>query len=166
MDDKRETTNDNLLTPEIKEERLATTDDLYRLNHPKTAEKYAVIKGLLQTDVTKQAIADLTGYSREHISRLSHKFKDIHILTPKRIRKAIKSVEYFTDIEKYHEDVRIKPSDVLAASKIILDRSHPVAPQSTTGATSISYTQVNHNYLANINDDVSTVSTAVKIDKV
>lgn len=92
----------------------------------KTAERYAVIKGLLQTDVKQTEIAKLTDYTPEHISRLKKKLLNIQLVTPKRIKKAIKAVEHFANVENYQGDDRIKPSDVINASKIFLDRQYPV----------------------------------------
>lgn len=103
----------------------------------KTAKNYTIIKALLDANITATETAKIMNYSREHISRLKSKLSKIQLVTPKRLKKAIQSIEYFADSKNYHKDERIKPSDTLNASKIFIDRQYPITQIIENKAVSI-----------------------------
>lgn len=91
----------------------------------KTAENYAIISELLKTNLKQTKIAELTGYTPEHLSVLKKKLSKIQLVTPKRIKKAIKSIEYISDVNNLNSNDKIKCADVINAAKIFLDRQYP-----------------------------------------
>lgn len=103
----------------------------------KTAKNYRLIKELLKTNIKGVEIAKLTDYSPEHISRLKKKLLNIQLVTPKRLKKAIKSIEFLSDIDNINANDKIKPSDVIAASKIFIDRQYPITQVVENKAVSI-----------------------------
>ena len=105
--------------------------------------KHAIVKACVDAGINNTEVAQILDYTPEHYSRVKQKVQDIQLVTTKRVNKAIKSLEYFTDIKNYQTDNRIKPSDVLKADEIVLDRAFPKVDNSQP--TGYSFTQVNVN---------------------
>ena len=89
-------------------------------------EKHTLLEALLKDNVKPSVIAKTLQYTPSHTSRLIKKSKTFQLVTNKRVRVAAKAIDYLSNIDNYHNDIRIKPSDVIAAGKAILDRSHPI----------------------------------------
>jgi len=116
--------------------------------------KHAIVKACADAGINNTEVAAVLDYTREHYSRVKAKVQDIQLVTTKRVNKAIRSTEYFTDLKNYQgyvkktgevvePDARIKPSDVLKANEIILDRAFP--KQVETQAAGNNFTQINVN---------------------
>lgn len=108
----------------------------------KSEAKQTALLILKQAGMTPANIAKSLDYTPQHVSALTK--NNLHFITRKRVKKAIKAIDYFCDIANYHEDNRIKPNDVLSAAEKIIERSHP-RKADTNDIPHISFTQVNVN---------------------
>ena len=97
--------------------------------------KHTVILAAARAGVKTNTIAEALGCAAGHVSRVKKKVSEIELVTVKRVKNALKSLDYFSNIENYKGDERIKPSDNLRASEQILSRSHPVIQQIGTKST-------------------------------
>ena len=89
-------------------------------------KKHDIMNVIADSNVKTNDIAKALNYSVEHTSRLRTKAKKNQLLTTKRIKSAIRTVDYFITTENYQTDDRIKPSDALNASRIVIDRAFPI----------------------------------------
>ena len=92
----------------------------------KAQRKHDIMNVIADSNVSTSDIAKVLNYTPEHVSRLRTQAKKNQLLTRKRIKNAIKTVDYFISNENYQGDNRIKPSDALNATRIVLDRAFPV----------------------------------------
>ncbi len=127
-------------------------------------EKHTILNAMVKDNISTNVIAKTLGYTPEHTSRLKTKSKQYQLVTTKRIKTAVKAIEYFADVKNYQEDTRIKPSDVLAAGKEILDRSHPKQQQDTHTAVNISLLlQSAHKSLLSIDNNNNPIDNTIDI---
>ena len=116
--------------------------------------KHAIVKACLDAGLKQTEVAKALQYNPTYITEIKKKVQDVQLITTQRVNKAIKSTEYFTDLKNYQgyvkktgevvePDARIKPSDVLKANEIILDRAFP--KQAETQAAGNNFTQINVN---------------------
>ena len=92
----------------------------------KAQQKHDIMNIIADSNINTTAIAKVLNYSVEHTSRLRTKAKKNQLLTQKRVKAAIHTVDYFINNLNYQYDERIKPSDALNATRIVLDRAFPV----------------------------------------
>ena len=97
--------------------------------------RHTIIKAALDAGMTVPAIAEGMKLNEKYTYRVKKKVESIPLVTVKRVKNALKSLDYFSNIENYKGDERIKPSDNLRASEQILSRSHPVIQQIETKST-------------------------------
>src|SRR3989304_7963678 len=92
----------------------------------KAQRKHDIMNVIADSNISTNDISKVLNYTPEHVSRLRTQAKKNQLLTRKRIKNAIKTVDYFISNENYQGDNRIKPSDALNATRIVLDRAFPV----------------------------------------
>src|SRR3990167_8611658 len=92
----------------------------------KAQRKHDIMNVIADSNISTNDISKVLNYTPEHVSRLRTQAKKNQLLTRKRVKNAIRTVDYFISNENYQGDDRIKPSDSLNASRIVLDRAFPV----------------------------------------
>ena len=92
----------------------------------KAQRKHDIMNVIADSNIKTVDIAKTLNYSVEHATRLRTKAKKNQLLTKKRVKAAIHTVDYFIANLNYQYDERIKPSDALNASRIVLDRAFPI----------------------------------------
>ncbi len=101
-------------------------------------EKHTLLNAMVADNISTTVIAKTLNYTPEHTSRLKAKSKAFQLITTRRVKTAAKAIDHFIDLDNYHEDAKIKPSDVIAAANVYLSRSHPIMDKPTnTGQVNI-----------------------------
>lgn len=95
----------------------------------KRAERQVLLNEMIAGNVKSSVIAKSLNYSMQHVSRAKSNLLKNPLLKSKLIKQSVKNVEHF-NIANYEKDNRIKPSDVLHASEIVLDRAFPKVSKS------------------------------------
>ena len=122
-------------------------------NSEKIAIKHAAIAELHNQGFQGREIAKVVGYGEEYVSRIRQSLQNRlpPMVTKKRAKLALKvldvAMEGFTGKKdsatgemKYDE--RVKPSDAIASSRIVVDRGYPTE-QAASGGQGQSFTQIN-----------------------
>lgn len=96
-----------------------------RRRYSRSAEKRQTMKQMITANITPSSIARALNYSREYVSRVKGQLLKNPLLERKMVKQAVRNVQYF-NVENYKQDKRMRPSDVLHASEIVLNRAFPV----------------------------------------
>jgi len=115
------------------------------------SDKHLIVRAAIDAGVKQSAIAEALHYTNTHITRIKQKTEHLELVTAKRIKNAFKAIDYFGDVKNYTgyvkkdkngavveevpPDPRIRPSDVLAANKEVLARSHPITADIPNGVS-------------------------------
>lgn len=105
--------------------------------------RQTAVKILSESGLPLSEIGKILGVSRARVWQLKEKTKDFNPISAKRIKKAFKVFDYFSDIDTYKKDNRIRPSDCINAAKEFSDRSHPKVQIQETTSQSISLSSIN-----------------------